>query len=346
MIELQELEKEQPDRGSLLKKRALSDRIYKYVTALLGSSAVLIIFSVVSVLLISAYPSIVVNGLHFFTSIIWNPQLNGNVVMVNGIKTLEGASYGFLVFFVGTLISSVLAIILGVPAGVAIAILISQFLPRKFSPTVSFLVELLAGIPSVVFGFWGFLVLAPLLLHSLEPFLGKYLSFIPLFNPPVYSAGLLTSGIVLALMIVPIIASISRDAMIQTPQELKEGALALGLTDWEITRKVVLPYAKSGIFGSTILGLGRALGETMAVAMVSGGAINILPKTLFYPLNTMAAFMAVSMDSAFTDPTGMYVSALVELALVLAIITTIVNVFARLIIKQGFFSRSESLIRV
>ncbi len=346
MIELQELDKQEPIREIALKKKTLSDRIYKYVTALLGSSAILIILVIVSVLLIAGYPSIVVNGLHFFTSVTWNPHLNGNVVIVNGIKTLEGSSYGFLVFFVGTLISSAIAILLGVPAGIGIAILVSQFLPKRLSPAVSFLVELLAGIPSVVFGFWGFLVLAPILLHSFEPFLAKYLSFIPLFSGSVYSSGLLTAGIILALMIVPIIASISKDAMVQTPQELKEGALALGLTDWEITRKIVLPHAKTTIFGSIVLGLGRALGETMAVAMVAGGAINILPKTLFYPLNTMSAFMAVQMDSAFTDPSGMFVSALMELALVLAIITTIVNVIARLIIRQGFFSSSESLVRV
>ena len=154
------------------------------------------------------------------------------------------------------------------------------------------------------------------------------------------------AGLILALMIVPIIASMSRDAMIQAPQELRDGARALGLTDWEVTRKIVLPYAKVGIFGSVILGLGRALGETMAVAMVAGGAINILPTNIYSPLQTMAGFMAVQLDSAFTDPSGMAVSALMELALVLSIITIMVNVVARLIIRQGFFKESGSVMRV
>ncbi|MCL4518061.1 MAG: ABC transporter permease subunit, partial [Thaumarchaeota archaeon] len=149
----------------------------------------------------------------------------------------------------------------------------------------------------VVLGFWGILVLGPFLLKSFEPFLQQYFSFIPGLSGPIYSSGLLASGIILALMVVPIIASISRSAMVQCPVELKEGAKALGLTDWEVTRKIVLPYAKTGIFGGTILGLGRALGETMAVAMVSGSSLNILASGFFYPLNTMAAFMALSPTS-------------------------------------------------
>jgi phosphate transport system permease protein len=291
-----------------------------------------------------------VNGLHYFVSIFWNPRLNGNVETVPwfglNFHTLQGASYGFLVFFTGTLLSSSLAILFGVPVGVAIAILISQFLPRRIAPAVSFFVELLAGIPSVIFGFWGVFVLAPYLFRLENDFLVRYLYFIPGFQPPVYNPGFLNAGIILALMIVPIIASISRDAMIQTPQELKEGARALGLTDWEITRKIVVPYAKTGIAGSVVLGLSRALGETMAVALVAGGAINILPKSIYYPLQTMAGFMAVQLDSAFTDPSGMFVSALMELALVLSIITILVNIGARLIIKQGFFRESSSVVRV
>lgn len=204
------------------------------------------------------------NGLHFFTTIIWNPRLNGNVVVVHWLgltfQKLQGSSYGLLAFLVGTLISSGLAIAFGLPVGLAIAILISQYIPRRISPAISFFVELLAGIPSVVFGFWGILVLAPFIYHVEVNFLSKYLYFLPGFQPPVFNPGLLTAGFILALMIVPIIASMSRDAMSQTPEELKEGARALGLTDWEITRKIVLPYARTGIFGSLTLGLGRALG--------------------------------------------------------------------------------------
>ena len=324
----------------------LSDGIYKYFTALLSCSAILFISAIVFILITNSYPSFVVNGFKFFATITWNPQLNGNIILVNGIRTLEGSSYGLLVFLAGTLISSAIAIILGVPAGIAIAVFLTQIAPRKLSSPVSFFVELLAGIPSVVYGFWGLLVLAPFLQYTLEPSMAKYLSFIPLFSGPVYSAGMLASGIILALMIVPIIASISRDVMSQTPLELREGAKAIGLTNWEITRKIVLPYAKTGIIGAIILGLGRALGETMAVAMVSGASINILPQTFFFPINTLAAFMALSLDSAFTDPTNMYVYALVELAVVLLVITMIVNVIARALVKQGFISSADKVVRV
>jgi phosphate transport system permease protein len=244
------------------------------------------------------------------------------------------------------LISSSLAVLIGVPLGIGIAILISQYLPKRISPAISFFVELIAGVPSVIFGFWGILVLLPYILRFENEVLHRYLSFLPGFGGEVYSSGLLGAGFILALMIVPIIASMSRDAMIQTPEELKDGARALGLTDWEVTRKVVLPYARTGIFGGVILGLGRALGETMAVAMVAGGALNILPVNIYSPIQTMAGFMAVQLDSAFTDPSGMYVSALMELALVLSVITILVNVIARLIVRQGFFRESSSVVRV
>jgi phosphate transport system permease protein len=297
-----------------------------------------------------AFPSVVINGFHYFTSIIWNPRLNGNVVTVPwfglNFHTLLGSSYGLLVFFVGTVISSSLALLFGVPVALGIAILVSQFLPKRITPTVSFFVELLAGVPSVMFGFWGIFILAPNLLRFENDFLSKYLGFLPGLQGPVYNPGLLNAGIILALMIVPIVASISRDAMVQTPEELKEGARALGLTDWEIAQKIVLPYAKTGIVGSVVLGLSRALGETMAVALVAGGAINILPKSLYYPIQTMAGFMALQLDAAFEDPSGMFVSALMELALVLSIITILVNVGARLIIKQGFFKESSSVVKV
>ena len=328
-------------------RTALSDRIYKYVTALLSCSAIIFIFLILVVLLEKSYPSFVVNGVEFFTKAIWKPALNSNIVIKNGFKTMGGAEYGLLTYLEGTLITSALAILFGVPAGVAVAIFLSQFSPRRISPAISFLVELLAGIPSVIFGFWGILVLGPLLLYTIEPFLAEHLGFIPFFccTGHVYSYGFLASGLILALMIVPIIASISRDAMRQTPVDLKEGGKALGLTDWEVTRKIVLPYAKTGILGGVILGLGRALGETMAVALVSGAATTP-PHTLYSPINTLAAFMALSLDGAFTDPSGMFVDALFELAVVLLIITVLVNILARALVRQGFINSVEGAVRV
>lgn len=321
------------------------DRIYAAVTALLSSSALLFLFLILGVLIISSYPSFVVNGYRFFTTTTWNVPTNNPVVAVNGIRTLEGASYGMLVFFFGTLMTSALALVLGVPLGLGIAIFLAEVAPRRIGGPISFLVELLAGIPSVIYGLWGFIVLGPILIREIEPAMARYLGFIPGFQGPTYSSGLLASGIILAIMIVPIIASISRDVMSQTPLELKEGGKALGLTNWEVIRKIVLPYARTGIIGAIILGLGRALGETMAVAMVSNGA-TFLPKTLYYPINSIAAFLAVNFDGAFEDPTKMFVYSLGELALVLLAITMAVNVAARLLVRKGFFGSAEHVIQV
>jgi phosphate transport system permease protein len=321
------------------------DRIYGALTALLSGSAFLFLFLILGVLIIFSFPSFVVNGLHFFVTSTWNVPTNNPIVVISGFETLQGASYGMLVFFFGTLITSSLALLLGVPLALGIAIFLSQLAPHRVGAPISFLVELLAGIPSVIYGLWGFIVLGPILVKYIEPAMARYLGFIPGFEGPTYSSGLLASGIILAIMIVPIVASISRDVMTQTPLELREGGRALGLTNWEVTRKIVLPYAKTGIIGSIILGLGRALGETMAVAMVSNGA-TFLPKTLYYPINSIAAFLAVNFDGAFEDPSKMFVYALGELALVLLAITMAVNVAARLLVRKGFFGSAEHMIQV
>jgi phosphate transport system permease protein len=331
-----------------MKPRAKSgriDRIYSAATAVLSGSAFLFLFLILGVLIIYSFPSFVVNGLDFFITTTWNVPTNNPIVLVHGFQTLQGASYGMLVFFFGTLITSSLALVLGVPLGLGIAIFLSQIAPHRVASPISFMVELLAGIPSVIYGLWGFIVLGPILVRYIEPAMASYLGFIPGFEGPTYSSGLLASGMILAIMIVPIIASISRDVMTQTPIELKEGGKALGLTNWEVTRKIVLPYAKTGIVGSIILGLGRALGETMAVAMVSNGA-TFLPKTLYYPINSIAAFLAVNFDGAFEDPSKMFVYSLGELALVLLAVTMAVNVAARLLVRRGFFGSAEHMIQV
>ncbi len=326
-------------------KTRVSDRVYKYATAALGGVSIFLLGVIVYVLWTYSYPSIAVNGISFFTTSIWNPNLNGVPIIVNGFKTLSGSSYGVIVFVYGTFVSSALALLIGVPAGLGTAIFLTQYSPKKISTVVSFLIEMLAGIPSVILGFWGVLVLGPALISVIEPFMATYLGFIPGFGGPVYNAGLIASGLILGLMIVPIIASISRDTIARTPIELKEAGKSLGMTNWEITRKIILPLAKTGIFGATILGLGRALGETMAVAMVSGGAL-YLPTNIYSSINTMAAFMASTLDGAFTDPTNMNVYALVEMAGLLLIITMIVNVVARAILRQGFFTSAESVVQV
>jgi phosphate transport system permease protein len=324
------------------------DAIYRFITGTIGNSIILFMIVAVVVLTYAGYPSIMVNGFHFFTSTVWRPNPpNGKIITVNGFQTLSGSSFGVLVFVADTLASSAIALILAIPASLGIAIFLTQIAPRKIAAPISFMVELLAGIPSVIYGFWGFVVLSPFLFQTLEPYLAQHLSFIPIFAPPVQSPGLLAAGIILAIMVVPIIASISRDFMARTPIELKEGAKALGLTKWEVTRKVIIPYARTGIIGSVVLGLGRALGETMAVAMVSGAAgIQALPTSLYFPVNTIASWMALSLDSAFTDPSGMAIAALMEMAIVLLVITVTVNVIARVLIKQTYASSAENIVRV
>ena len=331
--------------GLLLLEVLFESWILKRFTALVAAAPILVIGVTTVALIVWSYPSMVVNGWSFLSSSNWNPHLDGDMIQIHGINTLSGSSYGALIFIVGTLLSSGIALLLAVPAGLGVAMFLTQVAPRKIAAPISFLVELMAGIPSVVYGFWGFLVLAPFLFQSFEPFLADHLSLIPFLAGPVNSSGLLSAGIILALMAVPIIASTSRDAMSQTPTSLKEGARALGLTNWEITREIVIPSARTGIIGSIVLGLGRAFGESMAVAIVSGIGVELLPKTLFYPVNTIAAFLVLSLSSAPTDPSGMNTSALMELALLLLAITVTVNVIARLLVRRGF-GPSETVMRV
>lgn len=327
-------------------KPHLADLVYKYLTGTISAGIVVIILSIVALFVYASYPSILVNGVGFFTSSIWRPNPpNAKIITIGGIQTLSGSSYGVLVFAADTLVSSAIALILAVPASIGIAVFLTQVAPRKVAAPISFTLELLAGIPSVIYGFWGFIILGPFLFQTLEPFLAQHLAFIPFFAPPIQSPGLLSAGMLLAIMVVPIIASISRDFMARTPIELKDGAKALGLTKWEVTKKVVLPFAKTGIIGSMILGLGRALGETMAVAMVSGTGVQTLPTSLYFSVNTIASFMALSLGNAATDSTGMLQAALMELAIVLLLITVTVNVIARIVIKQVFVS-SENIVRV
>jgi len=314
-------------------------------TGLVGSAPLAVVLFVGIALIVWSYQSIVVNGLGFFTTTLWDPKLSNPVVYVNGFPTLAGSSYGVLVFVTGTLLTSGMALLFAVPAGLGIAIFLTQLAPRRIAASVTFLIQLLAGIPSVLYGFWGFIALRPFLITTVEPFLSDRLSFIPIFAGEPRSAGLLSSALILGLMAVPIIASISSDVMYQTPLHLKEGARALGLTNWEVTRKIVIPSAKAGIVGSAVLGLGRVLGESMAVAMVSGTS-DTFPTNLYSSVNTIAAKLVLSLNIASSDPSGMNISALMELASVLLAITVVVNIVARLIVRQGFATSADSVVRL
>ncbi len=316
----------------------LGDMLLKVITGAIAAGAIGAMLLILVFLLRDSWPSIMYNGWHFVTTITWNigNLYSGGVTHRNGATAALGAAFGILPFIEGTVLSSLIAVVLAIPLAVALALLLVEYLPTRIGETLSFIVEMLAGIPSVVLGLWGLAVLIPWIGHSFGPFLLRWLGWIPFFRGPVGSGqGLLASGLILAVMIIPIIAASTRDVLRQTPRETKDGALALGLTKWEVIRAVSLPWASSGIFGAVVLGLGRALGETMAVLMVSGSAANYLPQNIYSPIGTMAATIVSQLDSAMTDPTGMAVHALAEVALVLFIISVIVNVPARLLLSAA-----------
>ena len=326
-------------------KVRLLDRVMRLATGIVAGGSLVAMAAILLFLLRDSWPSILYNGGHFLTSITWNiGNLYGNALSHHGGAVAPaGATYGILPFILGTLLSSLIAVVLAVPLAVGIGLLLVEYLPRRIGDSLSFAVEMLAGIPSVVIGLWGIAVLIPWIGHDLGPWLQAVLGFIPIFRGPIGSGqGLLASGLVLAVMITPIIAATTRDVLRQTPRETKEGALGLGLTRWEMIRAVSLPWSMSGIFGAVILGLGRALGETMAVLMVSGSAVNYLPQNIFSPIGTMAATIVSQLDSAMTDPTGMAIHALAEIALVLFVMSILVNVPARLLLSGAVKKGGEA----
>jgi phosphate transport system permease protein len=291
--------------------------------------------AIVAFLALYSWPAMHFNGPGFVVRDVWNlGNLYANPITVHGTQIQPGASYGILFLIVGTLSSTLIALLLAVPVGVGAAIFLAEAVPDHLRIWISFFVELLMAIPSVVFGLWGYAVVIPFLGRHVFPFLARTIgAFIPFFAGPTGSGyGLLTAGVVLSLMIVPIIAATLRDALVNQPTSMREAALALGATRFEALWRVTLPGARKTLIGATFLALGRALGETMAVLMVSGNALNYLPHNLYDPISTMAAFIVSQLDSALQDPTGLAVRSLAEIALVLSIISIIVNAVARLIL--------------
>jgi phosphate transport system permease protein len=236
--------------------------------------------------------------------------------------------FGALPFIYGTILTSVLALVISVPVGVGAAIFLSELAPPKLANACTFLVELLAAVPSVIYGLMAIFTVVPLLRQYGEPFLKRTLGFLPFFQGPMLGIGFLAAGLVLSIMTVPYIIAISRESLMSVPRDQREAAMALGATRWESTSQVVVPYARLGIFGSVFLGLARALGETMAVTMVIGNDPSI-HASLFASGYTIASVLA----NEFTEATGkLYQSSLVELGLVLFLITIIVNALARLLV--------------
>ena len=290
------------------------------------------------VLAVDGWPAFRYQGWSFFTGIQWNM---GNMyadqpVLKNGVQAAPGAHFGILPFIAGTLGSSLIAIAVGVPFAVLTAFVLAYKTPGWLNRILSPAVELLAGIPSVVFGLWGVAVLSGFVQNGLGRWLSQFGRALPFLAGPVGTGyGLLTSGLVLAVMIVPIVAATTRDLLAQVPKLPMEGGLALGMTSFETVRYIALPWVRRGIFGAVILGWGRALGETMAVLMVSGDAANYLPPNLYSPISSMASTIAALLDSALTDFSGMAMHALALIALTLLVITLATNLLARLLVHIG-----------
>jgi phosphate transport system permease protein len=291
----------------------VADTIFKYAVIGCAISVLLIVGLILAEMLKQSRLSMNTFGWKFFSGHDWDP--------VSGV-------FGATPFIYGTLVSSAIALIISVPLGVGVAVFMTDICPRPLRGIISYLVELLAAIPSVIYGLWGIFVLVPLMRTFVMPFLGKYLGWTGLFTGPIYGIGMLTAGVILSVMVVPFISSVTREVILAVPSMQREAVMALGATRWETLRTGVLRNARAGIFGGIVLALGRALGETMAVTMLIGNRPEIV-KSLFAPGYTMASVIANEFSEATDD---LYLSALVEIGLALFIVTVIVNIIAQLMI--------------
>ena len=289
-----------------------ADRIYRWATTGFALVVPILLCAIAWEVFAAGWPALSKFGFAFFTQSTWDP--------VNGV-------FGAAPAIFGTIVSSVLSLLIATPLAVGVAIFLSEFAPRRLRQPVAFLVDLLAAIPSVVYGLWGILVLIPFLRTYVMPFLRDtlHLGNTPFFSGPAYGPSMLAAGVILAIMVLPYISAVTREVLLAVPRSQREAALALGATRWEMIWDAVLPYARSGIIGGIILGLGRALGETMAVTMVIGNRHEIAA-SLFAPGYTMASVIANEFSEATSD---LHVAALMAVGAGLFIITIIVNVIAR-----------------
>ena len=298
------------------KNKVWGDFIFRGLTAAFASGIALIFIAIVLVLWHQSSPSIHKFGFSFLTSSQWNPVTQ---------------QFGALIPIVGTLLSTFLALLFAIPLSLGIALFLAELAPHWLRAPLGTAIELLAAIPSIVYGMWGLFVLSGLMSDYVEPFLKKTLGFLPFFSGASMGIGMLTAGLVLTLMIIPFISSVTRDVFLMVPQPLKEAAYGLGCTTWEVVRDIMIPYGKKGIAGAIFLGMGRALGETMAVTFVIGNAYH-LSWSLFAPGNSIASTLA----NEFTEAdSAMHLSSLIELGLVLFLITFIILSLAQLWLRRS-----------
>jgi phosphate transport system permease protein len=306
--------------GSLGAGRHFGDDLFFTITLVSGLLIIVLLIGIFVALNIQAIPAMKEFGWGFLSSMAWNPVTN---------------QFGALPAIYGTILSSVLGLVIAVPISLGSAIFLAELAPEWMEKPVSFLIEMLAAIPSVIIGLWGLFVMVPVIRIPVESWLGSNLGFLPLFQGPPFGVGFLSAGIILAIMTIPIITAVSREVIRAVPKTQREAMLALGATQWETINRVVMPYCRSGLVGAVILGLGRALGETMAVTMVIGNSYAIT-SSLFSPGVTIASKIA----SEFSEASGdLYLGSLVELAIVLFAITLLVNIIARLLVWRSTATR-------
>jgi phosphate transport system permease protein len=310
---------EKVDRSKVLQKLRLRDAAFRNVTRAAAAAVLIILSGIIVSLIHGSLPALRTFGVSFLYTEVWNPVTN---------------KFGAIAPIYGTVITSVIAMLIAVPVGLFIALFLTELCPTWLRRPIGIAIELLAGIPSIIYGIWGLFVFAPFLQQYVQPLLIDTLGEIPgigfLFEGPPYGIGILTAGLILAVMVLPFITSISRDVFEAVPPVLKEAAYGVGCTTWEVVRYVVLPYARVGVIGGVMLGLGRALGETMAVTFVIGNAHRIAG-SIMAPGTTISATIA----NEFTEAVGdLYTSSLIALGLILFVITFMVLAIARLMLMR------------
>jgi phosphate transport system permease protein len=303
--------------GRLVSRRP-ADALFRFATAACASIVLILLAGMLIRTTWAAWPAFSHSGISFVTSNNWNPNLN---------------QFGGLSFIYGTLLTSILALVLAVPISVLIALFLTEIAPARLGTALGYVVDLLAAVPSVVYGLWGVFVLVPFLTNYVWQPLSNHLSFIPFFSPFASGRNFATAGVILALMIIPIISAVSREVFRTVPADERESALALGATRWEMIRLAVLPRSRQGVLAAVILGFGRAVGETIAVAYLIGGVPNKITADLFEQGSSIAANIALQFNEAASLP--LFKAALIGLGVVLFAITLLINIGARLIIRRG-----------
>ncbi|HLL26668.1 MAG TPA: phosphate ABC transporter permease subunit PstC [Xanthobacteraceae bacterium] len=306
-------------RSNTLKRFIATDSYFRYLTRSAAITVLAILFGIFVSLAVGAWPAFRTFGIDFLTAQTWNPVTE---------------RFGALPPIYGTILTSLIAMLIAVPVGIGIAIFLTELCPRLLRQPIGIATELLAGIPSIIYGIWGLFVFAPFLQQHVQPALIGLFGNVPLLNQffagPPYGIGMLTAGLILAIMVIPFVSSIARDVFETTPSVLKESTYALGATKWEVIRNVVIPYGRAGVLGGVMLGLGRALGETMAVTFVIGNAHKIAASVLA-PGTTISATIA----NEFTEAVGdLYTSSLIALGFILFVITFIVLAIARYMLSR------------